>query len=197
MRFNTKSLNKKLRTEELAIEAQAGDRIAMNLLLERWYPRIYHFVLRNIFNDVEAREVSQQTMSSVFKNIGGLRDVSKFKFWIYRIARNECHTFHRKQRRFYSLETEQVQSMESLESSVEDSIIQRERRDNVIAALRKIPGKQREVVVMKVYEDLKFHEIAEILDISENTAKSRMYYGLTALKKQLLKSPTIKETYYE
>jgi RNA polymerase sigma factor (sigma-70 family) len=53
---------------------------------------------------------------------------------------------------------------------------------------------QREVVIMKEYEGLKFREIAEILNISENTAKSRMYYGLDALRKVLEKKNINKET---
>ena len=53
---------------------------------------------------------------------------------------------------------------------------------------------QREVVIMKEYEGLKFREIAETLSISENTVKSRMYYGLESLKKILERNKVTKET---
>ena len=195
MLVNAKALNEKLKTEELVSEAKSGDRIAMNLLLERWYPRIYHFVLRNVFDRNDAKEISQKTMSSVFKNIKGLRDASKFKYWIYRIARNNCNSYHKNPRKVFSLEDADVYTMVSKEESVEDTLVNQERRTIVIEALRKIPSKQREVVVLKMYENLKFHEIATILEISENTAKSRMYYGLDALKKRLISNPSIKETY--
>ena len=61
-------------------------------------------------------------------------------------------------------------------------------------ALMRIPKDQREVIILKEYEGLKFREIAGILDISENTAKARMYYGLNALKKTLNAN---KEIYHE
>src|SRR5690606_30465743 len=61
-------------------------------------------------------------------------------------------------------------------------------------ALMELSDEQREVVIMKEYEGLKFREIAEALNISENTAKSRMYYGLDGLKKILEKKQITKDT---
>ena len=55
----------------------------------------------------------------------------------------------------------------------------------MLQALRKIPAEQREVLIMKEYEGLKFKEIAEILDCPESTVKSRMYYGLSGLRTAL------------
>ena len=66
-----------------------------------------------------------------------------------------------------------------------------------MAALQKIPADQREVILMKEYEDLKFREIAEILDVSVNTVKSRLYYGLNALRKLLTDCQLLNELYHE
>ncbi|MBK7870791.1 MAG: RNA polymerase sigma factor [Saprospiraceae bacterium] len=63
----------------------------------------------------------------------------------------------------------------------------------VLNALQKLPEDQRTLLIMKEYEGLKFREIAEVLDISENTAKSRLYYGLENLKKILLSNCASKE----
>jgi RNA polymerase sigma-70 factor (ECF subfamily) len=60
--------------------------------------------------------------------------------------------------------------------------------------LKELSEEQREVVIMKEYEGLKFREIAEVLNISENTVKSRMYYALDGLKKILDKNNITKET---
>lgn len=61
-------------------------------------------------------------------------------------------------------------------------------------ALCELSEEQREVVIMKEYEGLKFREIAEVLNISENTVKSRMYYGLDGLKKILERKKITKDT---
>ena len=65
----------------------------------------------------------------------------------------------------------------------------------ILECLQKLNKDQREVVIMKEYEGLKFREIAEALDISENTAKSRLYYGLKSLKKWLTEANVNLATY--
>ena len=65
------------------------------------------------------------------------------------------------------------------------SYTERELADILQEALSELNAEQREVVIMKEYEGLKFREIAEVLNISENTVKSRMYYGLDGLRKIL------------
>ena len=69
--------------------------------------------------------------------------------------------------------------------------------DRVKKALQNIPEEQREVIILKEYEGMKFREIAKILDVSENTVKSRMYYGLNALKKTLMLSRAQIDINYE
>ena len=71
---------------------------------------------------------------------------------------------------------------------------QAELSDLLQKCLLELSGEQREVIIMKEYEGLKFREIAEALNISENTVKSRMYYGLDGLKKILEKNRITKET---
>ena len=75
------------------------------------------------------------------------------------------------------------QQTTNFERSPEEGYQQREQSRQVLQALQKLPVEQRTVIIMKEYEGLKFREIAEILNISENTAKSRLYYGLKGLKK--------------
>jgi len=64
---------------------------------------------------------------------------------------------------------------------------------HILSALQQLPEEQRTVIIMKEYEGLKFREIADVLDISENTAKSRLYYGLQNMKKILLSNQASKE----
>jgi RNA polymerase sigma-70 factor (ECF subfamily) len=67
----------------------------------------------------------------------------------------------------------------------------------VLAALQALPEEQRTVIIMKEYEGLKFREIAEVLELPENTVKSRLYYGLRALRKFFLTTNLKREVYHE
>ncbi len=179
--------------EEIIRKAQTGNPIAMNRLVERWYPRIYHFALRYTLDANDAKEIGQNTFISVFQNINQLREPSKFKYWLYRIAHRHCRKFYKEQHRQFPLEGLNGDTQLIITDGGQRNLERDERKVLIIKALQDIPQNQREVIVLKEYEGLKFKEIAKILNISENTAKSRMYYGLKAMKKILIHHPDIKE----
>ena len=77
------------------------------------------------------------------------------------------------------------------------NIRKKQQRALVLQALQQIPKEQRTIIIMKEYEGLKFREIADMLEISENTAKSRLYYGLKALRKIFESNQMKKDLNYE
>jgi len=170
---------------------------AFNTLVWRWQKPIYNFVLRYLGDPEDAREITQQTFIKAHRNLPHLKDHARFSTWLYQIAVNLCRDEIKKRRRrkTYSLESMQENSDQQNardllpvadEGASPDNIVSRkELRDILARALQQIPEEQREVVIMKEYQGLKFTEIAEALGIPLNTAKSRMYYGLTALRKIL------------
>lgn len=176
---------------------EQGQVNAFNTLVWRWQKPIYNFVLRYLGDPEDAREITQQTFIKALRNLPHLKDHSRFSTWLYQIAVNLCRDEIKKRRRrkTYSLESMQENSDQQNarallpvadESASPDNIVSRkELRDILARALQQIPEEQREVVIMKEYQELKFTEIAETLGIPLNTAKSRMYYGLTALRKIL------------
>lgn len=141
-------------------------------------------------------EVTQKTFISMNKNLKTLKDEDRFKSWIYRIAANYCHEEVRKQQKrwvFPFMKVQSNQEGDQIENS--PSVVREENPEKVFAneelktllkkALATLPEEQRLIVIMKEYEGLKIREIAEIIDISENTVKSRLYYALGSLKKLL------------
>jgi len=176
---------------------EQGQVNAFNTLVWRWQKPIYNFALRYVGDPEQAREISQQTFIKAYRNLPTLKEHSRFSTWLYQIAVNLCRDEikKRKRRRTYSLEglqenAEHPNAREALtisdESASPDNIVSRKELRNILAqALQQIPEEQRIVVIMKEYQGLKFNEIAETLGIPLNTAKSRMYYGLTALRKVL------------
>lgn len=183
---------------KLIRQAQSGHRQALNQLFGQWYPRVYNLAYK-YFNDEDlAADVSQQTFVAIQKSLAQLRDPQAFKAWIYRTAINCCHSIaRRRHRRQASMEVFRLEPQQEGPATPYQELNRKERSRIVLAALQDIPAEQREVIVMKEYEGLKFREIAEVLALSENTVKSRLYYGLKAMRKILEDSRLYKDVWYE
>ncbi len=176
-----------------------GETEAFNTLVWRWQKTIYNFILRDIGNREEAHDLTQQVFVRVYRNLDKLKNLDRFSTWIYQIAANLCRDLIKQRRRRGLQSLEGMQEAGALELSTNtaltmhseneehpDRIVSRNQlRDILEKALQEIPEEQRIVVVMKEYQNLKFTEIAEILGAPVNTVKSRLYYGLNALKKVL------------
>lgn len=176
-------------TINLIAQARDGQKQALGQLVQLWYKRIYNFAYKYFADHDLAMEAAQKTFISMYKNLGTLQDPERFKPWLYTIAINHCHAESRSMRanRMQPLETAFHTPSAILSQNPEHRFQQGELADILQESLRQLSEEQRVVVIMKEYEGLKFREIAEALDISENTVKSRMYYGLEALKKILEK----------
>ncbi len=171
---------------------QNGDQLALNALCKEWYPRVYRYALRFTGEVETAKEACQLTFVSVTRSIGGLKEPSAYVGWLFRITANHCRNLY-KSKRYH--ESDEVLKMTLMaDTNPHKQMVKSEEIQAVKDALMCIPKNQREVIILKEYEGLKFREIADILEISENTVKARMYYGLDALKKTLIAT---KETYHE
>ena len=194
-----------MHSDSLIARAREGDKNAQGKLVQLWYKRIYNFGYKFFFDHDLAMEVAQKTFISMHKHIGSLQEVTRFKSWLYTIAINYCREEARKKKANRSLSLHDLRPGEGEESyRWEESIHRHENPDRQLRhselsdllqqCLMELSEEQREVVIMKEYEGLKFREIAEALHVSENTVKSRMYYGLDGLKKILEEKKITKET---
>jgi RNA polymerase sigma factor (sigma-70 family) len=194
-----------MHSDTLIGKAKQGDQNAQGKLVQLWYKRIYNFSYKFFMDHDLAMEVSQKTFISMCRSLQGLQDIARFKSWLYKIAVNYCREEARKTKNSRSLSFDVVWNREAEDSpkwessgqrfdNPERQLQQQELSDILQEALFALNDEQREVVIMKEYEGLKFREIAEVLNISENTVKSRMYYGLDGLKKILEKKNINKDT---
>lgn len=194
-----------MHSDTLILRARQGDQNAQGKLVQLWYKRIYNFGYKFFMDHDLAMEISQKTFISMCKNLQGLQDSGKFKSWLYKIAVNYCREEARKlkgsrSRSFDTVWNREMENSPKWESSEkradnpEQQFHQTELSDILHEALHELNSEQREVVIMKEYEGLKFREIAEALNISENTVKSRMYYGLDGLRKILEKKNINKDS---
>ncbi len=192
--------------EELLQAVQAGDTDSLGVLVARWEQPLFRFVYRLMPRQEDARDICQETFLRVLKKAHRFRKGSRFSTWMYQIALNLCRDQARRSRRWSLLIAETPTLPERatgpLASQRPDEdpsriVERREMSSAVLQALERLPPEQREVLVLKEFEGMKFREIAKVLDLSQNTVKSRMYYGLSALRKVLISKNISKEVYYD
>jgi len=181
---------------ELISQFLDGDLRAFNVLLRRWQRPLFNFILRYVGDAEEAKDLCQTAFIRVYRNLRRLRDPSRFSTWVYSIAVNLCKD-NRKDRRngFVSIHSawtnddgEEMPAPEPVadpEGQPDAEFSRQELAMILQRAMRQLPEEQRVVVILKTYQGLKFTEIAEALGEPLNTVKSRMYYGLHALRRIL------------
>jgi len=150
-----------------------GDTDAFNLLVRQWEKPIYNFIVRMIGDREEAMDLCQEAFMKAYRELDSLKDLDRFSSWLYRIAHNTC---------FSKLRKDQGKTFVELQPETRASRTPMENRLAVEKALQHLPEDQREAVVLKVYQNLKFEEIAAIQGAPVSTVKSRLYMGFEKLR---------------
>jgi RNA polymerase sigma-70 factor (ECF subfamily) len=181
-----------LTDEELVARAKAGDLDCFNQLVLRWERPIYALAYRTLGREEEARDVVQEAFLRAYRGLRGFKGEAKFSSWLYRITLNLCRDWSRRERRApivqvpegtdpMDLADEHVQPTES----VEDLVARREMSVAVAKAMAELPEEQRTAILLKEYHGLTFQEIAGMLDCPLSTVKTRLYQGLSVLRRRL------------
>lgn len=172
-----------------------GEDAAYEALLTRFQQPVYNLVYRLMADPADANDVVQEVFLKVFRNISSFRGNSSLKTWIYRIAVNEAYNqrrwFSRHRRKEIGLEVEEegVKPLQDVLSdpgrSPYDLAAGRETRALVEEALTHVNPSFRAAVILRDMEDMNYEEIAEVLQISIGTVKSRILRGREAVRKSL------------
>ena len=183
-----------LTEKDLVERTIQGDPNAFNLLVSRWEKRLFNYIYRLVGNRDDALDICQETFLKAYQQISYLRDYKKFQGWLFKIARNFSISYYRSKNQ--SKTSNVVENQQEL-----DNILLRKYRETsgnqrkleptelrllVEGALNKLNFEQRETVVLKILEGLKFNEIANISGCPVSTVKSRLYLGLNQLKDILM-----------
>jgi RNA polymerase sigma-70 factor (ECF subfamily) len=177
--------------EELVAKSISGDADSFNELVLRWERPIYALAYRTIGREEDARDVCQETFLRAFRALPGFRGQAKFSSWLYRIALNLCRDWIRRERRAPVVQPpEDVDLIEMAAAaepseSIEDLVARKDLSRLVEQAMALLPEEQRTAIVLKEYHGLTFQEIADLLECPLSTVKTRLYQGLTVLRKQL------------
>ncbi len=176
-------------TDDKIIEQTLNGEVeAFNTLVRRWERQIYALAFRILKKDEEAYDICQETFISAYCNLSKFRGEAKFSSWLYRIAFNCCNTRLRSRGNDLSLEQQlEDKGFEPTTNTehINDTLQRHQIAEIVKQALAGLPPEMRQVIIMKEYQGLKFHEIAEVLNIPISTVKTRVYSGLEQLKYRL------------
>jgi RNA polymerase sigma-70 factor, ECF subfamily len=172
-----------------------GDEAAYETLIQQYEEPVYNLVSRLVDDSADAADVTQEVFIKVFRKVTWFRGESSLKTWIYRIAVNEARNqrrwFSRHKSREVTLEPEAGQAqgyrdwLEDEGPSPLQITLDRETRECIEAALKQVNPSFRPALVLREIEGLSYEQVAEILQISLGTVKSKILRGREALRKQL------------
>jgi len=180
---------------QLASALRERSEEAYELLVSRFQQPVYNLVYRLLADPGESCDVVQEVFLKIFRHIGTFRSQSSLKTWIYRIAVNEVHNYRRwffRHRRQEVVLEDESQGGKNFGDTVPDRgrspydcALDGEKRVMIEDALARINPMFRAAVVLRDVEDLSYEEIADIMDISLGTVKSRITRGRDAMRRQL------------
>ncbi len=170
-----------------------ADESAFNELMNRHQQKIYSYIYSMVMNPEIANDLFQTTFTKVITKMDDTyNEQGKWIAWVMRIAHNATIDYLRKQKRYIDVSgwsdedssTDYFDRMED-ESVVDadEQIIDEEDRSSLMKHIAKLPEEQRAVVLLRHYYEMPFKEIAELTDVSINTALGRMRYALINLRK--------------
>ncbi len=181
--------------EELALLYVDGDNRAFDELLARNQQKLFNYIMFMVHDQDLANDVFQDTFVKIIVKLqeGSYTDSGKFSYWMVRIAHNIIMDMFRVQRNEPVIEPNaendlsNLKSSEVMELNCEMQMVNSQIMRDVRHMMDMLPAAQREVVYMRMYQDLSFKEIADITGVSINTALGRMRYAILNLRRMAKK----------
>jgi RNA polymerase sigma-70 factor (ECF subfamily) len=175
----------------------AGDESALATLIKRHESKIYGFIYSKISDRDVSNDIFQDTFIKVIKTLktSSYNEEGKFLPWVMRIAHNLVIDHFRKAKKmplFRETEEFSIFSIMSDDSlTIENQIIAEQVEVDIRKLIEELPADQKEVLTMRMYQDISFKEISEITGVSINTALGRMRYALMNLRKIIDKNQIV------
>jgi len=185
---------------ELVRRVQQGDRMAFDLLVQKYQHRIAHLVARYVRDPSEVEDVAQEAFIKAYKGLGNFRGESAFYTWLYRIAINTAKNYLVSAGRRVpdqgvdSADAEQYESGTLLRDTdtPERQLLSSEVEDTVYRTIEALPPELREAITLREMEGLSYEEIAQVMDCPIGTVRSRIFRAREAIDGKL--KPLLDET---
>lgn len=173
--------------EQLVLKALKGDKKAWFSLLSRYEKTVFNYALRMTGNPHDASDLMQEIFISVFNSLTNYQGSGAFKSWLFRIAHFRCMDFFRRKKPDVGLdELPDIEQQAELISGFtpEASMQRKQSQQQIFTLMQSLSVNHRLVVELKFFSQFTFEEIAQQLDVSSNTVKSRLYAALANLKSE-------------
>ena len=166
--------------EALVARCLRGEVEAFEPLVSRYQRVLYNAAYRLLGDREEARDAAQAALVKAYEKLSSFNPSYRFFSWIYRIVVNEALNVRERRKPSASLDADP-----STGPGIEEALAARERRDSVQAALMRLSGEDREVIVLRHFAEQSYAEIGETLGLPEKTVKSRLHEARRRLGRML------------
>ncbi len=163
----------------LVLLAQAGDRAALEQLLRDAYPSLRRYITSLVGAEL-VDDILQETSLQIFRKLAFLREPAVFRPWTFRIASRIAFSHLKHARRWQPLDDAPPESLTTLNTDLGEPP-----DEAFLALIDHVSPASRAVLLLRYQQDLSLEETAAILEIPVGTAKSRLHYGVTTLRKHL------------
>lgn len=174
---------------QLVARSLAQDQAAFGQLIDRHASAIVNLSYRMVGNRAEAEDLAQETFFAAYKALSTFRADSKFSTWLYRIATNKCKDWLRVKRPGqgqYDLDADESLDLYVTEDRTPEVLLSRQQvAQELEQAIQRLPPLYREAFVLKHVEGLSYEEMEDILGVSGDTLKMRVYKGRVQLSREL------------
>lgn len=168
---------------ELVKELKNGRQAAFSELVRRYQERVYWVARRMVGSHDDADDIAQEVFIKVYRSIDSFREESSFYTWVYRIATNTSINFlKRKKLRELIRFDDLVAPLISVEDQPDEAVEREENTTLIERAIQRLPQKQRQVFIMRYYDELSYEEMAKILKKSVGGLKANYFHALKKIK---------------
>lgn len=175
--------------DKLMMDYVSGDEYALRLLVERWERPVFAFLVRMLGSPEEAEDLCQDTFMKLISAAGRYQPEGKFQSWLFRIAGNQARSRLRRRKilRWLPLSND-YDNAPSTERDALDNLTGQEEKIVIQDALKRLPERQREALVLKQFQDMSYQEIADAMGSTVPSVQMLLHRAMTALRKDLRKT---------
>ncbi|OQA05514.1 MAG: ECF RNA polymerase sigma factor SigW [bacterium ADurb.Bin374] len=170
---------------ELVREALRGNMHAFEMLVSRHHQGVYRFLFHFMGNAADAEDITQETFLNIHRKLKSHNPAQSFTSWMITIARNLAISHHRRRTPSPLDPALLAAAIKDVTPTPESELLAKEAGEEVHAALQRLPEEIREVLIMRYLMDIPLQHVAEMLNIPEGTAKSRLFKARNALREQM------------
>lgn len=169
--------------KKLILQIKNGDEQALEVLIKDMYPQVYSFLYRKMNHSDKAKDITQEVFIKFVENIDNYHEEDKLRNYLFRIGINLVNNYYKSLKYIDDQELDESRLID--ENNPHEIAMKKTREDIMMRYIQQLNTISKEIVILRYYHDLKFKDIAHILNIPESTAKSRHRQALIKLEEMM------------